>query len=275
MFAPAHTTVAVDPAAVRGWLLLLHGIYGSGANWRSVARALTERRPEWGAALVDLRMHGASQQAPPPHTLEAAAADLRALDDQLPGPVRAVCGHSFGGKVALRYRADAPASLLQTWMLDASPGARPEAMDEPDNTVAAVLRMLDELPERHASRQDFTAEVTARGWPRMLGNWLAMNLEPDGDAMRMRLDTGAMRSLLGSYYDTDLWPAVSDANAPGELRVVIAGASNALTEADRERLAALESERVRTEVLEGVGHWLHVEAPDRLIELMAGALPQI
>jgi esterase len=278
VFVLAHDTVAADPAAVRGWLLMLHGIYGSGANWRSVARKLTDRRPEWGAVLVDLRMHGDSQDAPPPHTLEAAAGDLDAVAAAVPGPVRAVCGHSFGGKVALRYRAGAPDSLLQTWMLDASPSARPGAMDEPDNTVAAVLRMLEELPERFADRDQLVAEVTGRGWPRMLGNWLAMNLEPEGEGMRMRLDTGAMRALLASYYELDLWPAVEDPGAPGELRVVIAGDSTAVSADDRERFAEVETAsggRVRAHLLEGLGHWLHVEAPDRVIDLLAGELPEI
>lgn len=278
MFVPAHSTIAADPAAVRGWLLMLHGIYGSGANWRSVARKVTDRRPEWGAVLVDLRMHGDSQDAPPPHTLEAAARDLDAVAGAVPGPVRAVCGHSFGGKVALRYRAGAADSLLQTWMLDASPSARPGAMDEPDNTVAAVLRMLEELPDRFASRDAFIAEVTARGWPRMLGNWLAMNLEAEGDGMRMRLDTRAMRTLLASYYELDLWPVVESDEAPGELRVVIAGGSSAVSAGDRERLAAIETSsagRVRAHLFEGLGHWLHVEAPDRVIDLLAAELPAL
>ena len=42
------------------WLLFLHGILGSGANWRSFARKILEPRPHWGALLVDLRMHGQS-----------------------------------------------------------------------------------------------------------------------------------------------------------------------------------------------------------------------
>ena len=37
------------------WLLLTHGIYGAGSNWRGIARKLVERRPDWGVVLVDLR----------------------------------------------------------------------------------------------------------------------------------------------------------------------------------------------------------------------------
>src|SRR5205085_6580304 len=60
-------------------LLLTHGIYGAGSNWRSIARKLNERRPEWGVVLVDLRQHGRSEPGEPPHTIAACADDLRAL----------------------------------------------------------------------------------------------------------------------------------------------------------------------------------------------------
>src|SRR5690349_9989101 len=105
---------------------MTHGIFGSGGNWRSIARKLVERRPRWGAVLVDLRGHGRSESGDPPHTVEAAAADLRALDQKLWGEgraVRAALGHSLGGKVVLALRRqtahrsteiDRPTDLLQT-----------------------------------------------------------------------------------------------------------------------------------------------------------------
>src|SRR5690349_11504323 len=114
-------------------MLVLHGIYGQGGNWRTFARRLVERRPEWGCALVDLRMHGKSQGAPPPHSLAAAAADVAALAAEL--GARAIAGHSFGGKVTLAVLAGGT-RVDQAWVLDASPSARPGALDEPDNSVA-------------------------------------------------------------------------------------------------------------------------------------------
>ncbi|HSM35677.1 MAG TPA: hypothetical protein VK837_04695, partial [Longimicrobiales bacterium] len=53
----AHERVVADGATPGAWLYVLHGIYGAGRNWGSVARALVERRPDWGAVLVDLRGH--------------------------------------------------------------------------------------------------------------------------------------------------------------------------------------------------------------------------
>src|SRR5688500_12574158 len=55
-----HSLVTAPDAKPSRWLLFLHGLLGSGANWRSFARRLVEAHPSWGAVTVDLRLHGAS-----------------------------------------------------------------------------------------------------------------------------------------------------------------------------------------------------------------------
>lgn len=273
-----HSTSITAPDSEPGsWLLALHGIYGSGANWRSFARKLVEDRRDWGVQLVDLRMHGASQDAPPPHTIDAAAGDIARLVAALAGDgkrVRAVSGHSFGGKVALRYRGMETEDLVQTWMLDASPSARDNAFDDPDNTVVGVLDMLEQLPPSYADRDEFINMVTATGRPTMLAQWLAMNLERQDERYHMRLDLGAIRELLASYYDADLWHIV-DGDFDGELHVVAAGKSNALSAGDKQRLreASMDQAQVHIHEIAEASHWLHIDALDQLLALFVTNLP--
>lgn len=270
-----HERVATgSPAA---WLLMTHGIYGSGGNWRSIARTLTGRRPDWGAVLVDLRGHGRSGRSTPPHTVDACAADLAALIDALAADgvgVRAACGHSFGGKVVLALRARAP-RLAQTWVLDATPAARPETFAAPDNTVRQVLELMERLPATYARRADFVDAIVAAGHAPALAQWLAMNLGPaPGDAagaLRLRLDLADVRALLGDYFARDLWPAVEDPAMPGELIAVVGGASRTVPEADRARLAA--APRAALHVVPDAGHWLHIDAPAAVVDLLAAGLP--
>jgi esterase len=278
VFVPHHSLVTAPGATPVQWMLVLHGIYGSGANWRTFAGKLVERQPDWGLVLVDLRMHGRSQAAPPPHTVAAAAADLGLLTERLAGqgmPVRAVCGHSFGGKVALLYRASpAGRPLAHTWVLDASPSAFPAAMDATANTVVQVLRMLSALPPRFASRSAFVAHVTGQGFAPMLAQWLAMSLEPaPGDGgLVMRLEPAAMEALLRDFHALDAWPAL--ASGPGIAHVIIAGGSTAVSADDRRRLGALVASgaAVTVDELPGASHWLHIDALDGLLALVAGAL---
>jgi pimeloyl-ACP methyl ester carboxylesterase len=277
VFIPYHSIVTGGDPAPACWMLVLHGIYGSGANWRTFARQLGARRPDWGLVLVDLRQHGQSQGAPGPHTVTAAARDLAALDTLLKEQgrvVRAVCGHSFGGKVALEYRAPAGSELAQTWVIDASPGARPEALSDPHNTVARVLAMLDELPGRFTDRDDFIRQVEDRGLARPLGQWLAMNLVRQDGAYVSRLDLASMRALLTDYYGLDSWPALE--SGAGEVHMVIAGKSSAVSPEDRARLDELgrASASVTVTYIPESGHWVHIEAPDALLDMVAAGLPR-
>jgi esterase len=253
------------------WLLITHGIFGSGGNWRSIARKLQQQRPEWGVVLVDLRQHGRSEAGEPPHTLAACAEDLRVLFDELPG-IEAIAGHSFGGKVVLQARASAPPTLRQTWMLDASPSARPGAEADPDNSVTRVLDLMSRLPKTWAKRDDFIAAITAGGESLPLAQWLAMNIVPsDNGELALRLDLAAVRTMLRDYYERDLWNVAFDPALPGELHVVIAGQSSTLGEADRSRLAAAPP-HVHVHRIDA-GHWLHIEAPANVVELLASGLP--
>jgi pimeloyl-ACP methyl ester carboxylesterase len=258
-----------SPAPAR-WLLLTHGIYGAGSNWRSIARKLNERRPEWGVVLVDLRQHGRSEPGEPPHTIAACADDLRALIGALGvelGDVRAIAGHSFGGKVVLATRALVDAE--QTWVLDASPSPRDPASDR-TNTVVRVLELMERSPRTWARRDDFVAAVVADGHDIGLARWLAMNVVPDGSgAFVLRLDTAALREMLADYYATDLWDALE---APGgDVEVVVAELSPVMTAADRGRLAAAPP-HVHVHTV-AAGHWLHIDAPALVVDLFAAHLP--
>jgi esterase len=261
-----HERIARSDSAPARWLALTHGIYGAGSNWRSIARKLNERRPEWGVVLVDLRQHGRSEAGEPPHTIAACADDLRALFTEL-GDIRAMAGHSFGGKVVLAARP--LVEMAQTWVLDASPSRRDPAADR-SNTVVRVLELMERSPRRWARRDDFVAAVVAEGHDIGLARWLAMNVVPDpaGDLV-LRLDLAALRAMLADYHATDVWDALE---APdGDVEVVIAERSSVLSPADRGRLAAAPP-HVHVHTIDA-GHWLHIDAPAAVVDLFAARLP--
>jgi esterase len=252
-------------------LLLTHGIYGSGANWRGVARKVVERRPDWSVALVDLRNHGRSGSGDPPHTLAACASDITALIEREPR-ITALAGHSFGGKVVLACRANAPSSIAQIWMFDSSPSARPGAETDPTNSVTRVLGVMERLPKVWASRDEFIAAVIAAGEQRPLAQWLGMNVVPgEGGGYGLRLDLAAMREMLHDYYIQDLWNVAFDPHLPGALEVVIAERSDTISQTDRNRLASAPSHVHVSQI--DAGHWLHIEAPANVVELLVSSLP--
>jgi pimeloyl-ACP methyl ester carboxylesterase len=267
--ADLHRELLGDPSAQ--CLLLTHGIYGSGANWRAIARKVVEQRPDWSIALVDLRNHGRSGSGEPPHTLAACADDIAALVATMPA-IAALAGHSFGGKVVLAARARVPASIAQTWMFDSSPSARPGAEADPASSVTRVLDRMEQLPRSWASRDEFIAALVAAGEAKPLAQWLGMNVVPsEGGGYALRLDLAAIREMLRDYYAEDLWSVALDPSLPGTLEVVIAEKSDTLDAAARTRLAAAPA-HVHVHRI-AAGHWLHIEAPANVVELLVSRLP--
>ena len=223
--------------------------------------------PGWGALLIDLREHGNSRSMPPPHTLAAAATDLADLvqEQKLSGLV----GHSFGGKVVLKARSEL--DLEFSAIIDASPSASPDALESDGqhrSVAVSALRVLETLPAVFASRTELIEALEARGLARMVGQFLATNLERTGDGQwEWAVDLVAIRSLLASYFATDLWPDVTA--VPSRLEFVAASRQSALSAVDLTRLAALSESHsfVRTQVVDS-GHWVHVDAPAPLLEIL-------
>ncbi len=274
---PASRTVGPADAPHTAWVL--HGILGSGNNWRAFARRLAARAPGWRLRLIDLRNHGESGPAPPPQTLSACADDLWELSASLDERPAMVIGHSFGGKVALRFAEQAgqlgstgPGSLQQVWVLDATPGPWP-GDPEDDAEVVAVIGALEAMPQPLARRDAVADALRARGFSDMLAAWMTTNLRRTADGYRWRFDLAAVREMIADYFVQDLWPVL---DAPGpDLRfdVVRAGRSDRWSAGELARFAAMPKDcAVHLHLLPDSGHWVHVDAPEALLELLAPSL---
>lgn len=257
-------------------MFVLHGIFGSGGNFRTLANRLAAAAPDWGFVLVDQRMHGLSQGAPPPHTLAAAADDLLRLERALPFRVAGVMGHSFGGKVAMTFVRRRPRSLDCAIVLDASPSARPDGA--PTSDTRGIVDLLRAMPWPLPSRERFFALMREAGHRQALAEWLAMNVrrksERLSEGFELRLDLDAMSALLDDYFASDLWSVFERPTVDGTLCMVIGDRSSVLTPSDRARLLDLaqRSPRIVVEVLRSAGHWVHVDDPDGLFAALVPVL---
>jgi esterase len=267
-----ETVTAADGAAPGRWLYVLHGIYGAGRNWASVARRIIRQRPDWGALLIDLRQHGSSQGFPPPHTVEAAAADLADLATStglLPG---AVLGHSFGGKVALLFTggdSSAAAGVDQVWVIDSTPEAR-----EPEGSAWTMLTLLRSLPDRFAIRADLVDGLIGHGIAPPVAHWMATNLESSGDGYQWRFDLHAMEALLRSFFRADAWSVVERPRSGLEVHLVKAEESAVLSGAALERCErAAEQAHTHLHRVAG-GHWVNADNPEAIERLLVQMLPR-
>jgi pimeloyl-ACP methyl ester carboxylesterase len=258
---------------------MLHGALGAAHNFRSFARRLAAEKPDYRFVLVDLRNHGASQGASPPHTIEACVHDLFELAAELGVTPRAVIGHSFGGKVALTYsrsvaRGSAPTelaqSLSQVWALDSDPGTQ---RPDPSHEVLRVLRALRTESGPFESRGAAIAGLARHGLSSGLSNWLATNLDRRDEGYVWRLDVSAIEELMADYFTEDLWPYLEAARGVPHHHLVVADRSDRWTGTMRERAAQLPREAsVTVHELADSGHWVHVDNPDGLLRIFAAHL---
>lgn len=268
----AHDIVKYEASEPSAYVLFLHGILGTRANWRSIARRFVESRPEWGGVLVDLREHGDSIGRTPPHTVEAAAADVVELEQALTLPVRATVGHSFGGKVALQWMGMRRGES-EVWLIDSCPGR--SSTDPRSSAAGGIVTLLEGMGAQWPSRDAFVEAVVEAGEPEPIAQWLAMNLRRQDDGSRtFGPDLSAIRSMIEDYAATDLWPMVESPPESTTIHAVIGGRSQAFTTEDRRRFqaAAERQPRVFAHLFDNAGHWVHVDSTDRLLSLLTSQL---
>lgn len=264
----AHARVTAAGREPERWLLVLHGIYGAGRNWGTIARRLVDARPEWGALLVDLRNHGQSRGFAGPHTIAASAADVDRLVDETGIHAAAVLGHSFGGKVALTYALHHGHELRQVWVMDSTPAVRP-----PSGSAWEMIGAVRRLPRDFASRAEAVQGIMDAGYPESVAQWMAINLQPVDGRYVWRIDLEAMEEMLRDFFRTDLWSVIEEPPAGVEVHVVKATRSHTLDDEAEARVRDAEANgRVFFHLLEG-GHWINTDNPDGVLQLLLDHLP--
>jgi len=250
----------------RHHLVMLHGIYGRGRNWQTIARAVVAARPDYACWLVDLPHHGGSGAGAHGDTVRGLAADVREWLQSEGIIASAILGHSYGGKVALALAGLAREHPLQVWVIDSTPEVK-----EPSGSAWGMLALVRNRPARFATREEAVAAFEQAGYKTGVARWMATNLARGGDGFIWRLDFDAMERLLRDFFATDLWSVVEHPDPQHDLHFVKASESSAISEQAVRRLDAA-GDRIHLHHRTG-GHWLHAESPDVVTALLVENLP--
>ncbi|KAJ1703164.1 hypothetical protein LUZ63_002943 [Rhynchospora breviuscula] len=271
---------------------VFHGLLGSGRNWRTFSRSLAselqKRSPEneWRMVLVDLRNHGRSAEIKgfePPHNISSAAKDVANLvKSQNWAWPDVVIGHSMGGKVALDFtnscaHGDYGQSAVlpkQLWVLDSVPGD--VNSDDGSDEVEKVLHTLKSLPSPLTSRKWVVDHMLSLGFSKALSEWIGSNLKKSGETVKWSFDLDAAIDMFTSYRETNYWPLLEHPPKGLEIAVVQAENSDRWQPRILQKLEALskkgqishEEGKVSFHVLPSAGHWVHVDNPKGLLEIM-------
>jgi pimeloyl-ACP methyl ester carboxylesterase len=247
-------------------LLLIHGMAGSSATWREIIPQLSKK---YRIIAPDLLGHGMSAKPRGDYSLGAFAVFLRDLLDEL-GVTRAtVIGQSLGGGIAMQF-VHQHRDYCERLALIGSGGLGPDLSPMlrilsapgaelvlPVVTPHPVLRLGNKLGSWLTS-----AGIQA---PRAGEMWNAYSSLADARTRQAFLRT--LRSVVD--YRGQAVSALTKLHVAAELPTV-------LIWGDRDRIIpvahayaahdALEGSRL--EVLEGIGHFPHVEAPAAVADIL-------
>ncbi len=240
-------------------LVILHGLYGSATNWRSLARRLAASAQVFS---VDLRNHGRSPWADTMAYADMAADVARLIDAQgLDSP--ALMGHSMGGKVAMALALTQPHKLGRLLVVDIAPVSYPDRM----SAYARAMQQVDlaHAATRSAIRSTLVGPVGDEG----VTAFLMQNLVDRDGRFDWRVNLATILREM---------PAIT--GFPAELQALrfdgpcsaIAGARSSYIDPPQASVFAPMFPRMQVQVIEGAGHWVHADQPEAFFSAALAAL---
>ncbi len=246
-------------------LIILHGLFGSSANWRSIATNLANpNHPQhggWQVILSDLRNHGASPHSPSHHYADMVS-DTLGLMDTLKLERAHILGHSLGGKTAMLLASRAAERVQSLTVVDIAPRAYAPLHHE-------LFYAMNSLPlHRLHSRAEASAWMSQRLPNPEVRDFLLTNLTrtPSGQLhWRINLPTLEM-----AYDDLNTMPFL-DRLYLGPALFIRGGHSDYVRDAD---LGLIRKSFPQACVLSLplAHHWPHIETPDAFLKALRSFL---
>lgn len=240
-----------DARATIGTVVFLHGLFGRGRNFTTIARAL---QPQFGSLLVDLPDHGRSAWTDD-FSYEKFAdlvADRLRADVAADRPVDLV-GHSMGGKVAMVLALRHPELVDRLVVVDISPVAgrdQGEFVHLLDSLAGLDLARLAERSEADRLLADPIPDDRVRGF-------LLQNLRRGTDGFSWQANLDLLRRDLpeiGSFPD--------DLDGPFDHPVLwVSGERSPYVRPEHESSMRRLFPRTSKVTIKGAGHWVHSEQP--------------
>lgn len=234
-------------------IIILHGLFGMLDNWQSIANELATSFEVW---LLDARNHGHS-----PHsnefTYDAMAHDLHQfiLDHGIKKPI--IVGHSMGGKTAMRHAQLYSAEIKKLVVVDMGIKKYPVHHHQIIAALKAVpVRQLQSRKEAEEFMKPHISEMGIR-------QFLLKSLHRNSDGTynwRFNLDVIAEEI-------SNVSEALPESNVELPTLFIRGAMSNYITEEDFEDIQNMFLNS-SIETIEKAGHWVHAEAPDRVIKLI-------
>jgi pimeloyl-ACP methyl ester carboxylesterase len=238
-------------------LVLIPGTFADRRTWSRVVGRLSAR---FRCLLLDPRGTHQSPDPGTPFTADDLAGDVLAAMDAAGFGRAHLVGHSLGACVAIILAARQPDRVFR--LVACSPSTGPDAYQE------ALLDLWTALAEsrlpQHFVHLGLVFNAFGRG---AFDNGTVRAIVDEMD--RHPMDRATILRYIECDRRLDLNPVMKSVDAA---TLVIVGSEDALTGPAQGRLVAAAVPGARLEVIEGVGHGVHLEAPMTFARLVASFL---
>jgi len=233
-------------------LVILHGLFGSGRNWRSVAGLLAAHHRVF---LVDQRNHGRSGHAPT-MSYHDLARDVGAWMDDNALEHATVIGHSMGGKTAMTLARREPARVNALVVVDIAPVAY---RHDHDALLGAMRGLdLDRISSRAAADSALAPAVPD---PRLRA-FLLHNLVRAGARLRWRIN---LDGIAASLSDLVGFPPPSASGTYSGPTLFVRGEQSDYLRDEHHAGIIARFPAARITTIPNAGHWVHAEQPARFV----------
>ena len=234
-------------------VIIIHGLLGSSRNWTSFSKKLAG---QYHVISLDLRNHGNSDHADSMTYSEMASDILKLMEDNGLSQASFI-GHSMGGKVAMTFALQHRSMVEQLIVMDIAPVSY-------KNELLPLLNAMTQLPLKDiTSRKHADTLLTPRIPDTSLRMFLLQNLNQDGDNYRWRINLESIRK---SLIDIDGFPAPISVKSHPVKTLFLGGETSDYLKPHHYPIIKKYFPKAQIHIIEGAGHWLHIDKPDKVLE---------
>lgn len=234
-------------------LFILHGLFGSLENWRTMARRFSTKFQVYS---IDQRNHGQS-----PHsaemTYELMAEDLAELVRATKLQRVNVLGHSMGGKTAMQFALSHPEAVERLVVVDIAPKLYPPYHRE----IIEALLAVDISKVRN--RTDLDAALAGRIPEAGVRRFLVKDAKEKDGSFHWQMNVHG----IARGYDNLALPPSGETPFTGPTLFLRGEKSDYVTDEDGAGIRRLFP-NARIETVLGASHWVHVEKPEPFFRIV-------
>ena len=228
--------------------VVLHGLFGSGKNWRSFAGSLEDDFQVW---TLDARNHGDSPHADSMSYQQMAEDVARFfVENELENVV--LLGHSMGGKTAMQLALQFPDRIAALIVVDIAP----VCYDHLHKQLKLIEAMQELNLAAEMSRSEIEKKLALKIPEKRLLSFLMTNLNRQNGQFQCRI---GLEQIAAGMQELLNYPELKSVfKGPVQF---IGGENSAYLKFEYHALIRKYFPESRITMLENCGHWLHVEQP--------------